>query len=111
MKNALITAATKGIGRAIAIAFAREGINLAICSRNDADLAAFKQELASIDPKIKIYTSVTDCSVKQQLLDFAFAAENALGSVNIIVNNVGMYEHVSILDDLSLIHISEPTRQ
>jgi short-subunit dehydrogenase len=98
MKNALITAATRGIGRAIAIAFAREGINMAICSRNDADLAAFKQELAAINQKIKIITSVTDCSVKEQLLDFASSAEHALGFISIIVNNVGMYEHASILD-------------
>jgi short-subunit dehydrogenase len=98
MKNALITAATKGIGRAVAIALAREGINLAICSRNEADLAAFKKELAGIDQKIKICTAVVDCSVKRQMLDFASAAEHALGPINIIVNNVGIYEHASILD-------------
>src|SRR6185503_15221361 len=99
MKNAIITAATKGMGRAIAIAFAKEGENLAICSRNGDDLAAFKKELADINPAIKVYTSVTDCSVKQQVLDFAAAAENELGAINIIVNNVGMYTYSSILDD------------
>ena len=35
MKNALITGATKGMGRAIAIAFAKEGVHLAVCSRNE----------------------------------------------------------------------------
>ena len=44
MKNALITAATKGIGRATAIAFANEGINLAICARNADDLVGFKED-------------------------------------------------------------------
>jgi short-subunit dehydrogenase len=58
MKNAIITAATKGMGRAIAIAFAKEGLNLAICSRTGDDLAAFKNELAGINPDIKIFTSV-----------------------------------------------------
>jgi short-subunit dehydrogenase len=99
MKNAIITAATKGMGRAIAIAFAKEGVNLAICSRTDDDLAAFKNELAGINPNIKIFTSVTDCSVKQQVLDFAAGAEKELSAISIIVNNVGIYTWSSILDD------------
>ncbi|MDP9047567.1 MAG: SDR family oxidoreductase [Bacteroidota bacterium] len=99
MKNALITASTKGMGRAIAIAFAKEGINLAICSRNAADLNAFKEELQAINSSIKVVTSVTDCSVKQQLLAFADGAEQQLGFISIIVNNVGMYQHSSMLDD------------
>jgi short-subunit dehydrogenase len=99
MKNAIITASTKGMGRATAIAFAKEDINLAICSRNQADLVAFKAELLSINPAIKVFISVTDCSIKQQVLDFAAAAEKELGAISIIVNNAGIYEHSSILDD------------
>jgi short-subunit dehydrogenase len=99
MKNALITAATKGMGRAIAIAFAKEGVNLAICARTGDHLGAFKSELSAINPTIKIFTSVTDCSIKQEVLKFACAAEQALGFIGIIVNNVGMYEYRSILDD------------
>jgi short-subunit dehydrogenase len=99
MKNAIITAATKGMGRAISIAFAKEGANLAICARNADDLSAFKEELKAINPKVKVFTLVTDCSVKQQLQQFAAAAEQALGPISIIINNVGMYTHSSILDD------------
>jgi len=99
MKNAIITAATKGMGRAIAVAFAKEGINLAICSRNGDDLAAFKAELTTLNPGIKVFTSVTDCSIKQQVIAFAASAESELGAISIIVNNVGMYEYASILDD------------
>ena len=99
MKNAIITAATKGMGRAIAIAFAKEGVNLAICARNGDDLSAFKKELAGINPGIRVFTSVTDCSIKQQVLDFAAAAENDLGPISVIVNNAGMYTYSSILDD------------
>jgi len=99
MKNALITAATKGMGRAIAIGFAREGINLAICARTSDHLADFKNELSAINPNIKIFTSVTDCSIKQQVLDFAAEAERQFGFISIIVNNVGVYTYSSILDD------------
>jgi len=99
MKNALITASTKGMGRAIAIAFAKEGINLAICSRHKEDLDAFRAELSTINSRIKIFTSVTDCSIKQQVLEFAGAAEQNLGFISIIVNNAGIYEYSSILND------------
>lgn len=99
MKNALITASTKGMGRATAIAFAKEGISLALCSRNGNDLDAFKHELLTINPNIKVFTAVTDVSNKQQLLAFAEGAEKTLGTISIIVNNAGMYELQSILDD------------
>jgi short-subunit dehydrogenase len=99
MKNALITASTKGMGRAIAIAFAKEGISLAICSRHSEDLIVFKAELQAINPNIKVFTAVADCSIKQQVLEFAKAAEKELGFISIIVNNAGMYTYSSILDD------------
>jgi len=99
MNTALITAATKGIGRAVATAFAKEGVNLAICARNETDVNAFKADLLAINPRIKVFAAAVDCSLKKQLLEFAGAAEQALGFISIIVNNVGMYEHSSILDD------------
>jgi short-subunit dehydrogenase len=99
MKNALITGATKGMGRAIAIAFATEGISLAINSRKADELAAFKTELLQINPAIKVFTAVADGSNKAELLQFANDAEQALGGINILVNNLGMYHYSKILDD------------
>jgi short-subunit dehydrogenase len=99
MKNALITGATKGMGRAIAIAFAKEGINLAICSRNENDLNEFRKELQLINSQIKVVTQVADASAKDELLQFAGIAEQQLGFVNIVVNNIGIFEQSSILDD------------
>jgi len=99
MTNALITGATKGMGRSIAIAFAKEGISVAICSRNEKDLADFKQELMGVNSNISVFTQVADGSVKEQLLQFAAAAEKELGAISIIVNNLGTFEPVSILDE------------
>lgn len=99
MNNALITGATKGMGRAIAITFAHEGINLAICSRNADDLSVFKNELLQVNPTIKVLTVVADGSKKEELLQFAGLAEQELGFISIIVNNLGRYEYSSILDD------------
>ncbi|MGZ3752589.1 MAG: SDR family oxidoreductase [Mucilaginibacter sp.] len=99
MKNALITGATKGMGRAIAIAFAKEGVNLAICARNEKSLADFKQELQQVNPQIKVFAGVADGSVKEQLLQFAEGAEKELGFIGIVVSSLGMFEPVSILDE------------
>ncbi|MEO6849225.1 MAG: SDR family oxidoreductase [Mucilaginibacter sp.] len=99
MKNAIITGATKGMGRAVAIAFAKEGINLAVCARNEKDLDEFKQELLSINPHINVVVLVADGSVKEQLLKFAAEADRQLGFISIIVNNLGMFAPVSILDE------------
>lgn len=67
MKNALITGATKGIGRAVSVAFAKQGINLSICSRNEQELLDFKVELQNINPAIQVYITLADCSKHDEL--------------------------------------------
>lgn len=99
MENVIITGATKGMGRSIAIAFAKQGSNLAICSRNFEELLLLQEELKKINPSIKISARKTDCSIKEEVLAFAGSAEQELGFISVIVNNVGIYEHSSILDD------------
>jgi len=99
MENALITGATKGMGRAIAIAFAKQGVNLAICSRNANDLASFKTELLQINAGIKVFTAVADGSKKSELLQFAASAESELGFIGALVNSLGTYKNAGILDE------------
>lgn len=97
MKNALITGATKGMGRAISIAFAKQGINVAICSRNEKELSDFKAELLAIAPQIKVITMVADASKRADVINFAEFTEKNMGFVDILVNNVGMYKPEFIL--------------
>lgn len=99
MSNVLITGASKGMGRAIAIAFAKQGANLAICSRGEKELFAFRDELLAINPAIKVAARATDTSDKAEVKAFAAFAEAELGYIDVIVNNVGTYVHQSILDD------------
>ncbi|TWR26467.1 SDR family oxidoreductase [Mucilaginibacter pallidiroseus] len=99
MKTALITGATKGIGRAVTIAFAKQGINVAICSRNQQDLLDFEAELASVAPGVRVISMVADCSKRDDVKNFAVFTEKNMGFVDIVVNNVGMYTPSSILND------------
>jgi short-subunit dehydrogenase len=99
MENVIITGATKGMGRAIAIAFAKQGLNLAVCSRNNEELLLLQDDIKKINPNIRVIARQTDCSLKEEVLAFAGLAEQELGFISVIVNNVGIYEPSSILDD------------
>lgn len=97
--NAIITGATKGIGRAISVALAKEGINLAVCSRNQHDLLQLKEALLQINPIIQVFTCVADCSLQEDVCRFATEAEQKLHSIQILVNNAGLFLPGSILDE------------
>jgi len=89
--NAVITGASKGIGKAIAIKLAMEGFNVAICARNSAALeetAAFIQQQR---PQVQVLTVPVDMGDKQQVLGFAEKIKASFPAVDILVNNAGIF--------------------
>lgn len=95
--NAVITGATKGIGRAIAIKLAQNGYNLAICARNEADLLSFTKELETAG--VKAFYRVTDCSHKTEVYSFCDEVTAAFGTVNVLVNNAGLFIPGALLEE------------
>lgn len=95
--NAIITGATKGIGRAIAIMLAREGYNLAICSRNEAELSAFASSLKSYG--VEVFYKVTDCASKSSVYDFCNFCSAVFEHTDLLVNNAGTFIPGSFLDE------------
>lgn len=87
----IITGATKGIGRAIAETFAKEGADLAICARTTADLEAFKTDFNSKYPNIEVFTQSVDMSDKAAVLQFAEAIKSKWGQIDVLVNNAGLF--------------------
>jgi NAD(P)-dependent dehydrogenase (short-subunit alcohol dehydrogenase family) len=87
-KNAIITGAGRGIGRAIAEAFARQGCNITALARSENEI----QETADLVRALGVQALAQPCDVTQiASVDAAFtAAEAALGPVDILVNNAGM---------------------
>lgn len=95
--NAIITGATKGIGKAIAIKLAQNGYNLAICARDETELQSFVAELQLF--KVNIIGVVTDCSKKEQVIAFFDRIKAEMQTVNVLVNNVGVFLSGTILDE------------
>ncbi len=87
----IITGATKGIGRAIAEAFANEGADLAICARTAEDLEAFKTDFKSKFPNIEVFTKSVDMSDKAAVLQFATDVKSKWGQIDVLVNNAGVF--------------------
>lgn len=88
--NAIITGATKGIGRAVAELLAKNGFNVAVCARTQADVADLK---ATLEKKyqIKVIAQVIDMSEKKAVKAFATSILEQWKTVDILVNNAGAF--------------------
>ena len=84
-KCAVVTGASKGIGRAIALRLAQEGANVAICARGETALRAAEKELCECG--IKVWAAVCDVAIREALDQFLESAHQTLGRVDILVNN------------------------
>ena len=82
-RKALITGASRGIGRAIAIELEREGCDLALCARGAEPLEALAKELGGT-----VYTQAVDVSDEQAVAGFVDAAAEELSGLDIVVSNV-----------------------
>ena len=97
-KTVIVTGAAKGIGKAIALAFAKEGCNIVLNYRSNVDDATIAE--------IESYGVVCK-PVKGDVSDFSFAADmikevkKELGSIDVLVNNAG------ITRDMLLMRMSE----
>ncbi len=99
MANAIITGASQGIGKAIALKFAEQQINLALCARKIDALESLKQEILNQNPDIKIEIYSCDVSKKEDLITFAEKAKEDFEQINILVNNAGVFIPGEILKE------------
>ncbi len=84
-KNVIVTGGSRGIGRSIALAFADEGANVAICARGMDALASVRDELTARG--VTAFAQSCDVGDAAALAAFLDAANAALGGVDVLVNN------------------------
>ncbi len=100
-KNALITGASKGIGRAISIELAKQGVNIAInYNKSKKEAQEISNELIN-KYKVKSIILKGDVSNKNDCSFIVQESINIFGNLDILVNNAG------IIDDNLLIRMSD----
>src|ERR1700674_339350 len=87
-KVAVITGASKGLGKAMALALAEAGARLALVSRNEKQLNAVAEEVQAFGTQAKVF--VADVTQEEQVAQIERDIVAAYGGVQILINNAGI---------------------
>jgi NADP-dependent 3-hydroxy acid dehydrogenase YdfG len=93
---AMITGASSGIGRAIALRLAQEGYRLALCARRLERLKELQAQLQSSADAVLI--QAVDLRQEKEILGFFAAIRQRWGGVDVLINNAGLGHKQSLLD-------------
>lgn len=85
-KFALVTGGSRGIGKAIALELAREGVDVAICGRNLAGLEKAARDLQDLTGR-RILPVVADVSHTDQVEAMVARVAEAFGAIDVLINN------------------------
>ncbi|MEZ4909925.1 MAG: SDR family oxidoreductase [Saprospiraceae bacterium] len=94
----VITGASKGIGKAIALKFGKEGHQLALCARGQEDLTNVCEQIV-LSGGLMPFSLVVDMKSKEQVNNFGHQILDRFGCIDILVNNTGVFLPGSILDE------------
>lgn len=86
-KRVIVTGASRGIGKAIAMAFAQEGARVAICARSESDVASAGAEMSA--PASAVIARSVDVTDTKGVKSFVNEVAEAWGGVDVLVNNAG----------------------
>jgi NAD(P)-dependent dehydrogenase (short-subunit alcohol dehydrogenase family) len=102
-KVALVTGGDSGIGRAVAVLFAREGADVAIAYLNEHQDADTTKKAIEKEGRraITISGDAADAEFCKEAVE---RTANQLGRIDVLVNNAAFQEHVSDFEDLTEIH-------
>lgn len=99
MKTAVITGATKGIGRAIAAAMWHEGYSLAVCARSEADLREMADTMKPNTASQVMLWKETDVTNPIDLKQFVEMISGQWGSIDVLINNAGIFQPGEVLNE------------
>jgi len=95
-KIALITGASKGLGKAMSLALSQAGATIALVSRDETKLQAVKQEIEASGGKAELF--VADVKAEQEVERLEADVSKRLGKVQILVNNAGVNLRKNLID-------------
>lgn len=88
-RRVLVAGGSKGIGRAMAMAFASAGAAVSVCARGEAGLAALREDAAALG--LSLHTVAADLSQREQIGRWLAEAAQALGGIDVLINNATGY--------------------
>jgi len=90
MKNkvVMITGASRGLGKSLALAFAKNGAKLAICSRGYEELRKVEEEVQAIGAPVLAVSA--DVSIPRDVERFVAATEEFYGRIDVLINNASI---------------------
>lgn len=86
-QTAIVTGAGRGIGRAIALALAREGANVTLCARTSSEIEAVAAEVQVLGRRARAVPA--DVTVAAEIQRVVEQTQGAFGGVDILINNAG----------------------
>ncbi|MBK7762467.1 MAG: SDR family oxidoreductase [Bacteroidetes bacterium] len=89
--KAIITGASKGMGKAIATKLVTQGFDIAICARDKNQLQQTVNELQALNSQATIFYEVRDISNKQEAINFGKSVLQELKQVDLLINNAGTF--------------------
>jgi len=87
--TAIVTGAGRGIGEAIALAFAREGADLVLAARTESELHSVAEQVQQAGRQARVVTA--DVSIEADAARIAQTALDAYGRIDVLVNAAGVY--------------------
>ena len=95
-QNILITGASSGLGKGMAIEFAKMGRNLALCARRLVRLEDLQNELVAINPNIKVFIRALDVDDHDQVFAVFKVFADEMGQIDRVIVNAGMGKGASV---------------
>jgi len=99
MAVAVITGASKGIGKAIAEKLLQKKFDIAICARSSDVLEHVRKEWERLYPQSRIMTATVNMQHRTEVKRFARNVLESLGQVDILVNNAGVFYPGNLADE------------
>jgi hypothetical protein len=99
--NVLITGISRGIGKAIALEFAKNKYNIIGCAKSDFNgLSDTKNLITSYG--VDSYIELCDISNEEKIKKFIYESTNKLGGIDILINNAGI-SYIGLLQNMSIL--------
>ena len=90
----IVTGGGRGIGRAIALTFAKEGAHIAVVARTESEIEVVAREIRNLD--VRAIAIKTDVSQENQVETMVQKVMDEFGRIDVLVNNAGVAKHAYI---------------